>query len=71
MDTRGDGLVGGSSGTVDTTEAGEQPSTSRGNDQLRDLNGSLAGLASSELQGDGVNINLRRCWTPNCDLVWE
>ena len=53
-DSRGDGPVGGSSGAVETGEAGMQSSVIRGDEQLRDLNGSLAGLESSDLQGDGV-----------------
>ena len=52
-DSRGDGPVGSSNGAAET-DAGVRPSGIRSEEQRRDLNGSLAGLASSDLQDNGV-----------------
>ncbi|OLP78821.1 hypothetical protein AK812_SmicGene40962 [Symbiodinium microadriaticum] len=55
-DSRGDGPVGGLCGAVETGDAGGISSDTRGDEQLRDLGGSLTGQVSSGLQGDGVGI---------------
>ena len=53
-DSRGDELGGGSSGAAKAKGAGAQSSEIRSEEQLRDLSGSLAGLASSDLHDEGV-----------------
>ena len=48
--------MGGLCGAVETGDAGGISSDTRGDEQLRDLGGSLTGQVSSGLQGDGVGI---------------